>query len=56
MITGTPIRIEKIRAGREKPGLLRQHLAAVDAAVAICSAEVEGTRSGRGSCRLSRGR
>ncbi len=26
MITGKPFRIENIRAGREKPGLLRQHL------------------------------
>ena len=26
LVTGTPVRIEKIRAGRKKPGLLRQHL------------------------------
>src|ERR1051326_1528225 len=26
LVTGTPIRIEKIRAGRSRPGLLRQHL------------------------------
>jgi RNA 3'-terminal phosphate cyclase (ATP) len=42
MVTGKPFRIEKIRAGREKPGLLRQHLTAVNAAAAICSAHVEG--------------
>jgi len=42
MVTGQPFRIEKIRAGREKPGLLRQHLTAVNAAAAICSAAVEG--------------
>jgi RNA 3'-terminal phosphate cyclase (ATP) len=42
MVTGKPFRIEKIRAGREKPGLLRQHLTAVNAAAAICSADVDG--------------
>src|SRR6185437_14238836 len=42
MVTGQPVRIEKIRAGREKPGLLRQHLTAVNAAVQICGATVEG--------------
>jgi len=42
MVTGHPFRIEKIRGGREKPGLLRQHLTAVNAAAAICGAVVEG--------------
>src|SRR6202167_3601802 len=42
MLTGQPFRIENIRAGREKPGLLRQHLTAVNAAAAICGAAVEG--------------
>jgi len=42
LVTGTPFRIEKIRARRSKPGLLRQHLTAVDAAVAVGGAEVEG--------------
>lgn len=42
MVTGQAFRIEKIRAGREKPGLLRQHLTAVNAAVAISGASVEG--------------
>ncbi len=37
MVTGEPFRINRIRAGREKPGLLRQHLRAVNAAIAICS-------------------
>jgi RNA 3'-terminal phosphate cyclase (ATP) len=46
MITRTPIRIEKIRAGREKPGLQRQHLAAVNAAAAVCSATVDGAAVG----------
>ncbi|MDB5292398.1 MAG: rtcA [Phycisphaerales bacterium] len=42
MVTGKPFRISKIRAGREKPGLLRQHLTAVNAAVSVCGANVEG--------------
>ncbi|SMC29666.1 RNA 3'-terminal phosphate cyclase (ATP) [Andreprevotia lacus DSM 23236] len=46
MITGTPFRIERIRAGRQKPGLLRQHLTAVQAAAAICGAEVSGAEAG----------
>src|SRR3712207_4981180 len=46
MVTGTPFRIENIRAGREKPGLMRQHLTAVQAAAKICSAKVDGAAVG----------
>src|SRR5437867_958993 len=46
LVTGTPIRIEKIRAGRAKPGLLRQHLTAVNAATAIGAVDVEGATLG----------
>ncbi len=46
MITGTPFRIERIRAGRKKPGLLRQHLTAVQAAVEVCGAELSGAELG----------
>lgn len=46
MITQTPFKIEKIRAKRQKPGLLRQHLTAVKAAQAICGATVEGAELG----------
>jgi RNA 3'-terminal phosphate cyclase (ATP) len=42
MVTGTPFRIEKIRANRDNPGLARQHLTAVTSAAALCSARVEG--------------
>jgi RNA 3'-terminal phosphate cyclase (ATP) len=42
MVTGQAFGIEKIRAGREKPGLLRQHLTAVNAAAEICDAAVDG--------------
>ena len=43
-ITGQPVRIEKIRAGRRKPGLRPQHLTAVRALAKVCDAEVEGAR------------
>ncbi len=46
MCTGTPIRIENIRAGRRKPGLLRQHLTCALAAQGICGARVEGAELG----------
>jgi RNA 3'-terminal phosphate cyclase (ATP) len=46
MVTGKPFRIENIRAGREKPGLLRQHLTAVNAAAEISSAHVDGAAIG----------
>lgn len=44
--TGRAFRIVRIRAGRPKPGLAPQHLAAVRAAAAICEAEVSGDRTG----------
>ena len=42
LATRTPFRIEKIRAGRKRPGLLRQHLTAVLAAARISNAAVRG--------------
>lgn len=46
LVTGQPFRIEKIRAGRKNPGLLRQHLTAVKAATEIGQATVEGDAIG----------
>jgi RNA 3'-terminal phosphate cyclase (ATP) len=46
MITGTPLRIWSIRAKRKRPGLLRQHLTAVQAATRCCGATVRGDRLG----------
>ena len=48
-VTGKPFRIEKIRAGRPKPGLLRQHLTAVKAAAEISRAVVTGAELGSGA-------
>jgi RNA 3'-terminal phosphate cyclase (ATP) len=44
LATGKAFRIENIRAGRERPGLLRQHLTAVLAAAEIGGAQVEGAK------------
>jgi len=46
VLTSTPLRISKIRAGRAKPGLMRQHLLAVTAAAAISDADVAGAELG----------
>jgi len=46
LITGRPFRVEKIRAGRPRPGLMRQHLAAVRAAAELCGAETTGAEVG----------
>ncbi len=45
-ITGQPLRIGHIRAGRQKPGLAAQHLTAVRAAAAICQAKLRGDTLG----------
>lgn len=46
LITGQPFRIERIRARRPRPGLMRQHLTAVRAAAQIGAAEVSGDALG----------
>ncbi|HEX8911501.1 MAG TPA: RNA 3'-terminal phosphate cyclase [Humisphaera sp.] len=46
MLTGQPFRMERVRANRDKPGLMRQHLACVLAAAEICSADVDGAHVG----------
>lgn len=45
-ITGQPLRLGNIRAGRQKPGLAAQHLTAVRAAATICQAKVRGDALG----------
>jgi RNA 3'-terminal phosphate cyclase (ATP) len=46
LVTGKAFRIENIRAKRKTPGLLRQHLTAVNAATRIGDAAVEGAQVG----------
>ena len=46
LLTQTPVRFENVRAGRSKPGLLRQHRACVIAAAQIGDAQIEGAELG----------
>jgi RNA 3'-terminal phosphate cyclase (ATP) len=46
MATGRPFRMSNIRAGRAKPGLMRQHLTCVQAAAAVSSAQISGASVG----------
>lgn len=54
-ITRRPLELDKIRARRERPGLQRQHLACVQAAAAICDAEVDGAAVGSKRLRFTPG-
>lgn len=56
LATGKAFRIENIRSGRDRPGLLRQHLAAVLAAAEVGGAEVEGAAFGSTALTFSPGR
>lgn len=46
LVTGESFTIENIRGGRDQPGLMRQHLTAIEAACAIGGAECEGLELG----------
>ena len=46
LLTGKPFRITNVRAGRKKPGLMRQHLTAVNAAAEVGNAQVDGANIG----------
>src|SRR4051794_32570660 len=46
LCSGAPVRFTKIRQGRARPGLMRQHLTAVRAAAEIGRAEVSGAEIG----------
>ncbi|MEO1574555.1 MAG: RNA 3'-terminal phosphate cyclase [Pseudomonadota bacterium] len=56
MCLGKTVRIENIRAGRGKPGLMRQHLACVRAATDVCDATVEGDQIGSGAVTFTPGK
>jgi RNA 3'-terminal phosphate cyclase (ATP) len=56
MCTGQPFTLTKIRAGRSKPGLMRQHLTCVNAAVEVCGAEVRGAELNSQSLTFGPGR
>ena len=56
LATGIPFRIENIRAKRKKPGLLRQHLTAVLAAVEIGDGKADGAHLGSQTLTFTPGR
>ena len=56
LLTGLAFTLTRVRANRDKPGLRPQHLAAVQAAGQISSAEIEGDRVGSQQIRFSPGR
>lgn len=56
LVTGQPFRIGNIRGGRDKPGLMRQHLTAVEAALTIGGAMCEGASVGSTEIAFTPGR
>lgn len=46
MCTGKPLHIKHIRGKRKNPGLMRQHLTAVQVAAQICNADIQGASVG----------
>jgi len=46
MVTGESFTMENVRAGRAKPGLMRQHLACVRSAAEISGASRQGAEVG----------
>jgi len=56
LLTGRPVLIDRVRAGRPQPGLRAQHLAAVEAAATVSGGRVEGAAVGSQTVRLFPGR
>ena len=48
-LSGEAVRVEDVRGDRPEPGMKPQHVAAVEAAAALCSATVEGDTAGAGT-------
>lgn len=55
-VTGTAIRIKKIRQGRPKPGLAAQHSQAIGALAEICGAKTDGIFPGSAEITFKPGR
>jgi RNA 3'-phosphate cyclase len=45
-VTGDPVKISNIRAGRPNPGLSPQHMTSIEAVAEICGGEVDGVYAG----------
>lgn len=55
LVTGLPFRITNVRGQRAKPGLMRQHVTAIEAACAIGNATCEGLAVGSGEIAFTPG-
>jgi RNA 3'-terminal phosphate cyclase (ATP) len=56
LVTGQPFRITNVRGKREKPGLMRQHVTAIEAALAVGGAHAEGIAVGSSEITFTPGR
>lgn len=56
LVTGEPFVIENVRGGREKPGLMRQHVTAIEAACTIGGARCDGLAIGSSRVEFRPGR
>lgn len=55
LVTGEALQVTRIRAGRERPGLLRQHLTAARAAAELCGGALHGAELGSTELRFTPG-
>lgn len=55
-ILGRPVRVEKIRAGREVPGLKRQHISALQVLTEVFGGNMEGAAEGSSTVTFTPGR
>ena len=56
LVTGQPFRITNVRGKRSKPGLMRQHVTAIEAALAVGGALAEGISVGSSEITFTPGR
>lgn len=56
LVTGTPFHIANVRGRREKPGLMRQHVTAIEAACTVGGATCEGLTVGSSAVTFRPGR
>lgn len=56
LLSGEPFTIERVRGGREKPGLMRQHVTAIEAACVVGGAECSGLAVGSDTLTFHPGR
>lgn len=56
LLTARPVRIRRVRAGRDRPGLGHQHLTAVRAAAEVGGARIEGAERGAEEVLIDPGR